>query len=233
MPVRLMGWLAVLSLWVVTLGGCVGSLHPLYENEEQLAPIKLFTGVWQNERYAFAVSVDFGASLAWVKVLEPGDPDEADGTQIPGGFVLIAGLMEINGRQYVDVAVDQVLSRDVQRKSGSVESFLLPLHMIFRIERDDQSLRLTPIHPTKLKAYLEAHPDAVAYTVPPKVREAERDEHPPSVLLTARPAQLQQFLREHGQADIWLDEAAEAFTFTPGDRDAFHERWRALQESVR
>jgi hypothetical protein len=106
--------------------------------------------------------------------------------------VLVACLVKLGERRFLDIFPDQSESDRENRKLGSYESFFLPCHMFMRVDAIGDEVNVHPMNDEGVKKLVEAKPRAVAY--------ATTEEGP---VLTASTKELQAFVTKYAD-DKWL-----------------------------
>lgn len=164
-------------LALALLSGCVTqSIHPLYDDQTVVLDNRL-VGSWSDGDAVWSFTADGADGYRMVH--------EADGNTIPAS----AHLARIDGRLYLDIYVDEL----PRRTDDLYKTLFLPLHMLFRVDGLDDTLRTSGLDYAWLEEYLDAHPDEIDYVV--------ADDR---VVFTDSTAALQAFVAAHADdAEAW------------------------------
>jgi hypothetical protein len=139
--------LAAALLTAVLAAGCVYSIQPLYTNAD-LELMPALAGTWGGESPLVRLTIAEQPDSTYLLIYT----DEAGKTDRFIGHLTGIGPL-------------RVLDVEPERSGGdhgdSYESQLLSLHAFFVIDRADRWLRVRTLEADSLRAWAEAHPDAV------------------------------------------------------------------------
>jgi hypothetical protein len=241
-------------LLVLPLAGCAGSLNPLYESNKDLLDPTDYLGVWKSDggrrmvRAALYEGQDTAQDrLVQLQLLEDsrfGRIDYRAPMPADTAALLIGGLVKIGADVYLDMTLSPAQLQGLAPELGiTAIAHLVQLHSFIKISVEDKALHVQGLQVHALLQYLSKNPKAVAHKkivqgkdgalihLVPQWKEPANDLPPqtsphvgPSLLLTAEPAELRQFLAQHGQEKIWADGAY----FTRADEKEFEKRWHKL-----
>jgi len=175
---------------LLTCGGCVRSLHPIYTSSDVVFHEQLI-GTWRQadgkNTWQFTKAKDDDRHRSYRVVLTDGDGR-------PGTF--LAHLVKIDGEIFLDlfpIAPNLANNNFYKLHFQRVHSFL-------HVERNETTFHLTPMNPKWLNEHLKDHPDAIAHrTLNPSGHPDRGESGNPAerLLLTASTEKLQKFLTKH------------------------------------
>ncbi len=182
------------------IAGCVPivSLNPLFTKETIVFDEKLL-GTWLSDANSPGKSLEF----ARVEEGAAGDLPKELQSEFKRVYrlhlfednqkhVLVACLVKLGERRFLDVFPNQSASDRENRKAGSYESFILSCHMFLRVDAVGDELKIRPMNDDRVRNLVEADPNAAAYVT---------TENGP--VLTASTKELQAFLTKYAD-DKWL-----------------------------
>jgi hypothetical protein len=160
-------------LLAVLLGGCVLSLHPLYEESDLIFEKKLL-GTWAKS----------GSRETWQFKQGKGDGfykmTYTDDKGVKGSFD--AGLGKINNIMFLNI-----FPQEPKLKQNDYYKFhILRAHSFIRIEQIEPTLVMRVMNPDKTKEILKSDPNLIKY-------EIVQDR----IVLTASTEELQKFMKAH------------------------------------
>ncbi len=170
---RFTGALRLVAVWSLLplLSGCVLSIHPWTE-PGLILPVAELEGVWQ----------DCEGGDTWVFLLEEESTYRLIHSEDGKPAEFTAAVFELDGLRFMDL-----LPRE-PKLNGFYSYHLLPVHGLFRLALDGDTLRLAMLDIDYVDHLLKADPDLVEHT-----RAEDR------LLLTAPTAGLQDFLLRCGE----------------------------------
>jgi len=153
--------------------GCLPSLNAYY-TEDNVVFMEKLLGAWGEPGAAPAWEVSRGSGKTYrlIQTDEGGNRGYFDGHLFKAGDTL---LLDLYPREEGMARLNKVMRLQ-----------LVPTHLVMRIEHTEPRLKLSFLNPDWLKDYLEENPGALAHE---KVAD--------TILLTAQPNELQDFLKAH------------------------------------
>lgn len=180
-------------LLAVLLGGCVLSLHPLYEEDDLIFEKKLL-GTWAKD----------GSTETWQ--FEQGKGDNfykmtyTDYKGKKGSFD--AGLGKINNIMFLSI-----FPQEPKLKQNDYYKFhILRAHSFIRIDQIEPTLVMRVMNPDKTKEMLKNDPNLIKY-------EIVQDR----IVLTASTEELQKFMKAHANDEGLFGEPGELERVKSGD----------------
>ena len=187
------------------LSGCVVfSIHPLYTVEDLVFEPKLL-GMWKEKKDEPPQVDDDGnekeASSTWVFTkTETTEQVNGENKQVayyhlniiePDGNQAIhdAHMVKIGGEYFINVRTSEEEWEKVMElceKNKIQAPFVIPVNFFFWVELKEDEMRLRMFDAGWVEKRLEAHPDEISHTI-----------YEDDVLLTAKPAEIQQFIKKH------------------------------------
>jgi len=161
------------------MAGCIPSVHPLYTDQDLIFDASLI-GEWADkggkETWTFTKSGENAYKLLYLD--EKGKKGE-----------FAVHLLNVGDRRFMDLYPSDP---DLQQ-NDFYKCHLMPVHMFFRVQQKENTLRMAFMKPDWIKKFLQEHPDAVKHE---KVDDG--------IVLTAQPKELQAFLITHEKTpDAW------------------------------
>jgi hypothetical protein len=185
-------------LLAALLGGCVPSLHGLFNNEDLIFEEGLL-GIWAkgNDKETWQFGRRDGQDNKRYTLVYT----DSDGKT--GEFS--ASLGKLNDTLFLDLYPDEP---DLNA-NAFYKGHLLPVHTFIKIDQIEPTLQMRMMNPDIMKEMLEADPNLI----PHEILE-ERDSQ---VVLTASTEELQRFMIEHANDEGLFDEASDMKRLAPED----------------
>ena len=161
------------------LSGCIPSVHPLY-TEQDLVFDSALVGEWSGkegkETWTFTKGAERDYKVTYMD--EKGKKGE-----------FVVHLLKVAESRFLDFyPVDPDL-----KENDFYQIHLFPVHTFTRVQPIGSTLQMAMLNPDWLKKFLQENPAAVRH-----------EKVDGSVLLTAQPKELQEFLMKHEKsADAW------------------------------
>jgi hypothetical protein len=241
-------------LLALFLGGCAGSLNPLYESAADLIDPTDYLGVWADgSKYmlrTMPIEKQAEQRILLIELLEDprvGRIDPNHPTSPDNGAVLVGGLVKVGDQVFLSLTcTPEMLNVFAPDFAPTARMHFMQFHTFSKVRIKNDELTLQPFDVAKLSDLLAKNPKLVAhkriqqdqtselFRMTPYWKDPEQGKKPetalattgPSLLFTADAAELRQFLGKHATADIWAKEA----TFKRGANAAFEKRFQKVMD---
>jgi hypothetical protein len=169
--------IALLTLFLGVIGGCVPSWNPLYTEKDLVFDPQL-VGTWKGEEgetWKFEKSSDKKYKLVY--------------TDSEGKATFVAHLLKINDRQFLDLFLHESAAEEI-KMNALAKATLVAVHLFLRVDEIGTSLKMAAVNPTWLEEHLQTNPKAT-----PHLKQEDR------IVFTGSPLELQAFVLQHAEGE--------------------------------